>query len=551
MSEPEKNPPQSSEDAAAPEPPPRGPGDDADVGVDGELGEYADDIVIDPQEFGGPTSRRWGTIVLVVLNLGVGLAMAWSGVSVLYASPGDIIASGAVEPARLWSGEVWRLLSACFVHVGSWHLGLNLWVLWQVGRALERLVGTPRLLLVYLSSGIFGFALSLALMPGLTAGASGAVFGVTGALLAIALLTRQRALGRFLLSAFLPFVVATFALGVLLPMVNNVAHFGGLLMGFLLTYGLCAGDRSFALADPTTAATLAEASGSPLERALGGVAIVASLITFALVTAYAVDPRWSPRFHVIMGLHALHDAALMPSAASAETKLAIEEARTHASRATELGADDAGPLLLQARLLEVEGKAQAARVAAEAAFVRYGGGSDAVGAFETAVRELGLSEPAGHDDGEMPYTDGFTVRMLCTAALEDSTGPAAAVKNSCAWLLLRAHEVVVRDPARALPWAKEAFEESAQKDAAITHTFASALAQNNAAKEGLALLERLVVQGDADGLDPAFLNAERGRFQLLAAEQSRIMAGAAGAPEQAAQPAQQSPDKVRFPDESR
>ena len=86
------------------------------------------------------SDRRWGTVGLVLVNLAVGLVMAWAGVPVLLARAADVIAFGAVEPPLVWSGEVWRLLSACFVHVGAWHLGLNLWVLWQVGRALERLV---------------------------------------------------------------------------------------------------------------------------------------------------------------------------------------------------------------------------------------------------------------------------------------------------------------------------------------------------------------------------------------------------------------------------
>ena len=69
----------------------------------------------------------------------------------------DALVRGAVDPARVWQGEVWRLLAANFVHIGVWHFGLNMWVLWQVGRAYERLAGGSRTMLVYLSSGIFGF----------------------------------------------------------------------------------------------------------------------------------------------------------------------------------------------------------------------------------------------------------------------------------------------------------------------------------------------------------------------------------------------------------
>ncbi|MDP2340010.1 MAG: rhomboid family intramembrane serine protease [Deltaproteobacteria bacterium] len=512
--------------------------------------EEGDDDDDTPPELLGPTTRRWGTISLILLNLAVGLVMAWAGVSVLMSSPGDIIAFGAVEPARLWSGEVWRLFTACFVHVGTWHLGLNLWVLWQVGRALERLVGTPRLVLIYVASGIFGFALSVALMPGLTAGASGAVFGVTGALLAIASLTRQRALGRFLLTSFVPFVVATFALGALLPMVNNVAHFGGLLMGFVLTYGLSAGDRSFADVDPVTKGAGAAVAISPREKQLGLAALIVSVLGFAVVTAYAVDPRWSPRFHAIMGLRALHTAQLAQPTAPPKVSEELTDAKAHAARAIELAPDDAATLLLSARLLEHEGKEDEAHAVAVAAFAGFQGSGERYAGFERAITELGLAEPEGHDDGEMPFSDGFTVRALCTAALDDvkvdtSKAPAPALKNACAWLLLRAHEQAIRDPARALPLAKEAYEESGKSEAAITHTYAAALAQNDAAAEGLALLERLVVTGESDGLDRGFLAAERERLQKLSEVQRRP--GSAGHPH----PGPGADDNVRPPAESR
>ena len=79
----------------------------------------------------------------------------------LLLSSADVMrAAGAVDAARVWQGEVWRLLSALFVHAGVWHLGLNLWVLWQVGRLLEPILGTARFVLVYLVSGIVGFAAS-------------------------------------------------------------------------------------------------------------------------------------------------------------------------------------------------------------------------------------------------------------------------------------------------------------------------------------------------------------------------------------------------------
>ncbi len=470
----------------------------------------------DPPELTGPSPKRWGTVSLIVLNLAVGVVMAWAGVPVFFPTDSSALVDfGAVEPTRVWSGEVWRLLTACFVHVGTWHLGLNLWVLWQVGRALERLMGTARFVLIYVASGLFGFALSVALMPGLTAGASGAVFGVTGALLAIASLTRHRPLGRFLLTSLLPFVVATAAFGLLIPFMNNVAHFGGLLMGFLLGYGLNAGDRSFVEGTDADRASAAAAIHKR-EQTLGPAALVVSLALFAAVVVYAVEPRLSPRYHAMMGLRDLHTAS---TALPVPQKEALESARHHVARAHALARDDAGTHLLTARLLEQDGKLDEARAEAAKGFARFaaessGGAGDRNAAFERALLELGLVESHQDDAGDMPYADGFTVRALCDAAVDASPGQAPQLKNSCAWLLLRAHEPAVRDPARALVLAREAWEESGKDEAAIVHTWACALAQNGRAAEGLALLEQLTVNGSGS-LDASFVNAERARLQQL------------------------------------
>ncbi len=468
----------------------------------------------DPPELAGPSSKRWGTVGVILLNLAVGVVMAWAGGPTLMPTEGDLailVDFGAVEPTRVWNGEVWRLLTACYVHVASWHLGLNLFVLWQVGRALERLIGTARFVLVYTASGIFGFALSVALLPTVTAGASGAVFGVTGALLAIASLTKHRPLGRFLLTSFVPFVVATGALGILLPFMNNVAHAGGLVLGFVLTWGLCAGDRSFVEASDAERAGL-NALVSDREKNLAPVALVVSLAAFAAVLVYAVEPRFSPRFHAMMGLRALHTAEVAALPNSADAKDALADARTHAARAAVLAKDDPGTWLLQARLQEHDGATDDAAASAARAFEGFSDGiPDRFNAFNDATAALGLVEA-----GEMPWNDGFTVRTLCNAALAASTQQAPMLKNACAWLFLRANEPSVRDPVRALELSTQAWQE-AKTNGAIVHTHACALAQNGQAAEGLALLELLVVSGDLDGMPPSFVESERLRLQQLAA----------------------------------
>lgn len=466
--------------------------------------------------------RRWGTVGLLFVNLAVGLVMAWVGLPLLMPDGGDVgglIAFGAVDAPRVWSGEVWRLLTGCFVHVGAVHLGLNLWVLWQVGRAFERLVGPARVVLVYVVTGIFGFAASTALSPGLTAGASGAIFGLTGALLAVAVLTRQQELGRFLLSALLPFVLATFALGVLVPQfINNVAHGAGLAMGFVLGFGLCAGEAPFSTADDEIA-RLTPGASVPWMQRLGAVALFVAVAGFAVVTLYALQPRWSPRFHAVMGLRDVHVADMART--DVDRAEAIARARDHLQRAEVLGRGDPTTNALAARVAAVDGDQATARARMSAALVAWmAERGDREQAIDAASADLALLAPGD----EVPWSDGFTVRALCDAALDDDDGGRRAasprLKNTCAWLLLRAHEPAVRDPARALPLAREAWLESNKARAEITHTYACALAANGDAREGLALLELMSVTGAIDGLDPRWLDGERARLARLADEQA-------------------------------
>jgi rhomboid protease GluP len=480
----------------------------------------------EPDELRGPDPWPFASVSLVLLNLAVGLAMAWSGVPVWMAGAGDVIGFGAVDPVHVWSGDVWRLVTGCFVHVGAWHMGFNLWVLWQVGRVYERLVGPSRVLLVYVVSGVFGFALSMSLQPTLTAGASGAVFGITGALLAVAIVARHRQLGRFLATTLLPFVIGTFALGVLLPMVNNVAHLGGLVMGVVLGYGLVAGDPTIGTVGDAAAADGERVSSARHRASIA--ALVLGLGTFGMVLNYSLEPHFSPQFHVVMGLRDLHaaqvhaPAAPQAAASGATSDSALfealhKQAEAHATSARSLAPHDGNTLLLLARLAEFKGETTSSAALGAQAFAKLRDGSR-TSTFDGVLRQLSLLEP----ESDMPYVDGYTVRVLCRAALDDEgrAEKAPSLKNSCAWLYARASEEPLRDPALAVELAREAAVE-APNDAAIIHTLAVSLGDAGAAREGLALLEKLEVRGDRT-LPAAMLATERQRLTRLAAEQAGV-----------------------------
>jgi rhomboid protease GluP len=136
-------------------------------------------------------------------------------------------------------GQPWRLFTEMFVHFGIIHIGMNMYVLWQGGRLIERLFGNFPYLVIYIFSGLVGSFLSLYAHPlSLTAGASGAVFGVYGALLGYLAVQRVTIPPPILNSLFRSaglFVVYNLAFGFALRnVVDMYAHGGGLVGGAVL-----------------------------------------------------------------------------------------------------------------------------------------------------------------------------------------------------------------------------------------------------------------------------------------------------------------------------
>lgn len=143
-------------------------------------------------------------------------------------------------PVIVKNGEWYRLLSCCFLHFDITHLMNNIIMLGAVGQYVERHLGQARYLLLYLAAGIFGNAVSLYLYlraddAVVSAGASGAVFGLVGALLAIVVRNKGRVDGLRTRGVLLMIALSLFA-GFRASGVNNAAHVGGLLAGFVLGF---------------------------------------------------------------------------------------------------------------------------------------------------------------------------------------------------------------------------------------------------------------------------------------------------------------------------
>lgn len=182
--------------------------------------------------------RAWVTAAFVAANLAVYLAMVARGVPARSPTSAELVGWGANYGPLVYAGEWWRLPAAGFLHVGILHLGLNLFSLLAVGPPAERLVGPLRYAVAYLFAVLASSLVSVWFQPGtVSAGASGAVFGVCGLLLALSVRDwgprgdrGRRALRRMVG----PLVAVNLAGGFfLVPNVDNAGHLGGLAAGLI------------------------------------------------------------------------------------------------------------------------------------------------------------------------------------------------------------------------------------------------------------------------------------------------------------------------------
>lgn len=146
-----------------------------------------------------------------------------------------VLAFGVVFRPAIDAGEWWRLITAGFLHFGAIHLLLNLYALVYVGVALEPRFGSKRFAGIYLAALVGGnvAAYQFQSPQSFSAGASGAIMGMFGAMALIGLRYlsgRQQRI--WLQSAVFP-IVATLAFGFSQPNISNAAHIGGLLCGFV------------------------------------------------------------------------------------------------------------------------------------------------------------------------------------------------------------------------------------------------------------------------------------------------------------------------------
>ncbi len=133
------------------------------------------------------------------------------------------------------NGEYYRLITSMFVHANILHLVSNMYALYVIGPIIEKYYGKGKFLLIYLGSGIIGSLFSVVLTNYASVGASGAIFGLFGALLYFGYKYRAT-LDGFLRSSIIPTLLVNLLLGFMIPGIDVSAHLGGLIGGLLFSY---------------------------------------------------------------------------------------------------------------------------------------------------------------------------------------------------------------------------------------------------------------------------------------------------------------------------
>ena len=135
-------------------------------------------------------------------------------------------------------GQIWRLLSCAFLHIGFAHLIVNMYSLFVIGSQVETFIGKWKFLLIYLISAVGGSLMSLCFNSNvLSAGASGAIFGLLGSLLYFGYHYRLY-LSHALKTQIIPIIIINLFIGFVSEGIDNGAHIGGLIAGYLATMAL-------------------------------------------------------------------------------------------------------------------------------------------------------------------------------------------------------------------------------------------------------------------------------------------------------------------------
>lgn len=146
-----------------------------------------------------------------------------------------LVLLGAKVNKLITQGQYFRLISAMFLHGGIVHLAVNMYSLYAIGPMVEKVYGKAKYIAIYFIAGICSSLLSYAYSPSISIGASGAIFGLLGAVLVFAIKSKGKT-GSAFIRSILSVIIVNIFIGITLPGIDNFGHIGGLMGGIIISF---------------------------------------------------------------------------------------------------------------------------------------------------------------------------------------------------------------------------------------------------------------------------------------------------------------------------
>jgi len=425
--------------------------------------------------------RYWpvATLVILAVNVAIFLLMTSAGGST---DPDVLLNFGASFGPYFRRGEYWRVVMPMFLHIGWLHLAVNSYALYVLGPILERVYGYGRFAALYVAMGIGSSFLSVSLSSSVAAGASGAIFGIAGAMLVTGYLHRDviplrwgRAFGR----GILPFIVVNLAFGFSVKGIDNWGHLGGLASGILL--GLL-------IPPPAHDLLAGSASQQPSQAVVVLPVVVVVLAMVATVSQYRTSRGATRLLQEGVRLRAAHQNARALERFKEAARRAPRDERPH---------EQLGALYLEEKQFD-----QAIREYQEAVRLSPGSAQTQLGlglayrlkgdlAKAQQVFETALKENRRLADGQRLLADLYAEQKLYPDAIQHYQDALrlepdmAEAHNNLAWLYATSEDPKFRNPQAALAHARRAVELTRWKYAGFIDTLAEAYYANGSFQEAV------------------------------------------------------------------
>ena len=448
-------------------------------------------LIIPPEHSTVRRRRYWPVVTLVTIAITFvifGLQNLAGGST----STEVLLDFGAAYRPYFQQGQYWRLVMPIFLHIGWTHILLNMYALYILGPMLERVYGYGRFAFIYVVSGIASSYLSMRMSSDISVGASGAIFGVAGAMLVTGFLHHEvvphhwrRAFGKILLVAIaLEFLVDRF-----IPHLDNWGHLGGLVGGMILA----------GLIPPPRPAQLARGE-EKFTQAWVWVPIILVALSMGSEVRYYYGTREVVRLlQEGTRLRAAHHDDQALEKFSRAAALAPNDERPHEALGSlylsQNRVADAVREFERAHMLSPD--SPGAEIGLAMAYLRQGQTAKAQQLLSNVIRRAMSTA-----EGQFQIADLLTQHKQYALAIQHYQAALklkpdfAAAQNNLAWLYATCDDPKFRNPQQALALARRAVELSHWKEATFIDTLAEAFYANGK------YAEAVETQTKALALDP-------------------------------------------------